>query len=79
MYSYNKMQESAIHIFSVKREKRGANKPSDFIIRFNLPLKLDPELNHYLALDRLSMTYSWYNIRSSYGNDKMKYTHDGTT
>ena len=25
------------------------------------------------------MTYSWYNIRSSYGNNKIKYTHDGTT
>ena len=36
-------------------------------------------LSHFLALDRLSMTYSWYNIRSSYGNNKIKYTHDGTT
>ena len=25
------------------------------------------------------MTYSWYNIRSSYGNNTIKYTHDGTT
>ena len=73
------MQESAIHISSVKREKRGANKPSDFITRFNPHLKLDPKLNHYLAPDRLSMTYSWYNIRSSYGNNKIEYTHDGTT
>ena len=73
------MQESAIHISSVKREKRGANKPNDFIIRFNPPLKLDPERNCYLALDRLSMTYSWYNIRSDYGNNTIKYTHDGTT
>ena len=34
---------------------------------------------HFLPLDRLSMTYSWYNIRSDYGNNKIKYTHDGTT
>ena len=73
------MNESVIHISSVKREKRGANKPSDFIIRFNPPLKLNPDLNHYLALDRLSMTYSWYNIRGDYGNNKIKYAHDGTT
>ena len=32
---------------------------------------------HFLALDRMSMTYSWYNIRSDYGNNKIKYTHDG--
>ena len=35
-------------------------------------------MKHQLALDRLSMTYSWYNIRSDYGNNKIKYTHDGT-
>ena len=73
------MNESAIHISSVKREKIGTNKPHDFIVKFNPPLKLNPEFNHFLALDRLSMTYSWYNIRSSYGNNKIKYTHDGST
>ena len=73
------MNESAIHISSVKREKIGTNKPHDFIVKFNPPLKLNPEFNHFLALDRLSMTYSRYNIRSSYGNNKIKYTHDGST
>ena len=42
-------------------------------------MKLNPEYKHYLALDRLSMTYSWYNIRSGYGNNKIKCSHDGTT
>ena len=64
------MNESAIHISSVKREKIGVNKPHDFLVKFNPPLKLDPQFRHFLALDRLSMTYSWYNIRSSYGNNK---------
>ena len=73
------MNESAIHISSVKREKIRTNKPHDFIVKFNPPLKLDPGFKHYLALDRLSMTYSWYNIRSDYGNNTIKYTHDGTT
>ena len=73
------MNESAIHISSVKREKIGTNKSHDFIVKFNPPLKLDSEYRHFLALDRLSMTYSWYNIRSSYSNNTIKYTHDGTT
>ena len=60
------MNESAIHISSVKREQIGTNKPHDFTVKFNPPLKLDPEFRHSLALDRLSMTYSWYNIRSDY-------------
>ena len=73
------MNESAIHISSVQREKIGVNKPHDFLIKFNPPLKLDPQFRHFLALDRLSMTYSWYNIRSDYNNNTIKYTHDGTT
>ena len=73
------MNESAIHISSVKREAIGTNKPHDFLVKFNPPLKLDPEFRHFLALDRLSMTYSWYNIRSDYKNNTIKYTHDGST
>ena len=73
------MNESAIHISFVKREAIGTNKPHDFLVKFNPPLKLDPEYRHFLALDRLSMTYSWYNIRSDYKNNTLKYTHDGST
>ena len=65
------MEERAIHISSINREKRGTSKPGDFTIKFNPSLKLDPEKKHQLALDRLSMTYSWYNIRSDYGNNKI--------
>ena len=70
------MNESEIHISSVKREAIGTNKPHYFMVKFNPPLKLDPEFRHFLALDRLSMTYSWYNIRS---DNTLKYTHDGST
>ena len=73
------MNESAIHISSVKREQIGVNKPHDFLVKFNPPLKLNPDFKHFLALDRLSMTYSLYNIRSSYDNNTIKYTHDGST
>ena len=31
-------------------------------------------MKHELALDRLSMTYSWYNIRSDHKNNTIKYT-----
>lgn len=40
----------------VNREKRGTSGPGDFTIKFNPPLKLDPEMKYELALDRLSMT-----------------------
>ena len=73
------MEERAIHISSINREKRGTSRPGDFTIKFNPSLKLNPDMKHELALDRLSMNYSWYNIRSDYGNNKIIYTHNGST
>ena len=34
------MQERAIHISSVNRQKIGRSRPEDFIIKFDPPLKL---------------------------------------
>ena len=68
--------ERAIHISSIKREKTGENRPDNFLLKFNPSLKLNPEKKHFLAIDRLTITYSWYNIRSSYNNNTIKYTND---
>ena len=68
--------ERAIHISSINRVKTGESRPDNFLIKFNPPLKLDPEMKHSLAIDRLTMTYSWYNIRSSYKNNTIKYSND---
>ena len=46
------MEERAIHISSINREKRGTSRPGDFTIKFNPSLKLNPEKKHQLALDR---------------------------
>ena len=73
------MNERAIHIASINREKKGKNSPSDFLIKFNPPLNLDPEMSHSIPLDRLLMIYSWYNIRSTYKNNTLKYSHNGGT
>ena len=69
--------ERAIHISSINREKTGENRPHNFLIKFNPPLNLDPNKKHRLAIGRLTMTYSWYNIRSEYKNNTIKYTNDG--
>ena len=68
--------ERAFHISSIKREKTGENRPDNFIIKFNPPLNLSPDMKHSLTIDRLTMTYSWYNIRSDYKNNTIKYTND---
>ena len=39
-------------------------------------MHLDTEMNHELAVDRVSMTYSWHNINAEYGNKTIKYSKD---
>ena len=74
------MQERAIHISSVNRQKIGQNKAEDFIIKFDPVLKLQSNMTHEIALDKASMTYSWHNISDQYQNNQIKYSpHGGTS
>ena len=71
------MQEQAIHISSINRQKIGRSRSEDFVIKFDPPMHLDTEMRHELAVDRVSMTYSWHNINAEYGNKTIKYSKDG--
>ena len=73
------MQERAIHISSVNRQKIGQNKAEDFIIKFDPVLKLQSNMTHEIALDKATMTYSWHNISDQYQNNQIKYSTDGGT
>ena len=73
------MQERAIHISSVKRQKIGQNKAEDFIIKFDPVLKLQNDMTHEIALDKVTMTYSWRNISDKHQNNQIKYSPDGGT
>ena len=55
------------------------SKSHDFTIQFDSTLDLDPNKKHYLALNTLNMSYSWYNISPFYKNTKIKYSPDGGT
>ena len=50
------MQEQAINISSINRQKIGRSRPEDFTIKFDPVMHLDTEMNHKLAVDRVSMT-----------------------
>ena len=39
-------------------------------------MKLDPEMKHEIAMDKIEMTYSWYNISVGYNNNKVGYKSD---
>ena len=68
--------ERAIHISSINREKIGKSKPENFVIKFDPVMHLSNNMNHELAVDRVSMTYSWHNINTEYGNNNIKYSKD---
>ena len=70
------MQERAINISSINRQQIGKSRPEDFTIKFDPQMHLDTEMNHELAVDRVSMTYSWHNINAEYGNKTIKYSKD---
>ena len=73
------MQERAIHISSVDRQKIGQNKAEDFIIDIDPVLKLQNNMTHEIALDKATMTYSWHKISDQYQNNQIKYSPDGGT
>ena len=66
----------AIHISSINREKIGKSKPENFVIKFDPVMHLSNNMTHELAVDRVSMTYSWHNINTEYGNKTIKYSKD---
>ena len=58
--------------------KSRSNKPSDFTIKYTEPIKLDPNRQYELGLDRIiSMSFTWFNITSELNNQKIKYSSDG--
>ena len=68
--------ERPIQISSINREKLGISKPDDFFIRFSPPLQLPEDMYHEIALNKVNMTYSWYNITNEYKNNTIKYSPD---
>ena len=68
--------ERAINISSINRQKLGRSRSDDFVIKFDPVMHLSPEMHHELAVDRVSMTYSWHNINTEYGNKTIKYSKD---
>lgn len=53
------------------------SKSHDFTIRLSPELELNKNKDCYVAVDSISMSYSWYNVSSTYGNNSFKYSHDG--
>ena len=68
--------ERAIYISSVDRQKSGVSKCQDFVIKFTPSIELDSNRKHEVAVNKISMTYSWHNITPTYNNNTIKYSPD---
>ena len=58
------------------RKQNPNNKPGNFTVKCIPEMILDENKQYYLALDHLSMTASWHNIRPEYNNNKLKISKD---
>ena len=66
----------AIPLFINSVDGIGKSKSHDFKVRFNPLMELDKNKDYYVALDSISMAYSWDNVNSSYNNNTLKYSQD---
>ena len=59
------------------KKENPQNKPGNFTVKFTPELFLEENKTHLMALDHLSMTASWHNIRPEYKNNKLVISKDG--
>ena len=68
-------REIVLSSYSVEDE--GNNTPQDFITKFNKSLILDSNHQYAVGLNRIvNMSFTWFNVNSSYGNQLIKYSSD---
>ena len=49
----------------------GVSLSHDFTTKFNIPIQLSYNMKHEVAVRLIKMTYSWYNISQSFGNNQI--------
>ena len=69
-------REIVLSSYSVKNQRN--IKPEDFTTKFNRPIILDNNVQYVVGLNRIvNMSFTWFNVNSSYGNQLIKYSSDG--
>ena len=61
------------------RKQNPRNKPGKFTVKLTPELFLENNKKHFLALDHISMTASWHNIRPEYENNELVISKNGGT
>ena len=61
------------------KKQHSSNKPGDFTTKLIPELNLEDNEQHFIALDHISMSASWYNVRPEYENNKLRISKDKGT
>ena len=68
-------REIVLSSYSVKNQ--GNNAPQNFITKFNKPIILAGNSQYAVGLNRIiNMSFTWFNVNSSYGNQLIKFSSD---
>ena len=61
-------------------KSKNGNKPSDFTIKYTNPIRLNPNRQYELGLDRIvSMSFTCFNITQELNNQKIRFSSDSGT
>ena len=58
------------------KKQNSSNKPGNFTTKLIPELNLEENKQHFIALDHISMSASWYNVRPEYENNKLRISKD---
>ena len=58
------------------KKQNSSNKPGDFTTKLIPELNLADNAQHFIALDHISMSASWYNVRPENENNKLRISKD---
>ena len=68
-------REIVLSSYNVKDQ--GNNTPQNFVTKFNIPIILDRNHQYMVGLNRIiNMSFTWFNVNSSYNNQLIKYSSD---
>ena len=68
-------REIVLSSYNVKDQ--GNNTPQNFVTKFNIPIILDRNYQYVVGLNRIiNMSFTWFNVNSSYNNQLIKYSSD---
>ena len=68
-------REIVLSSYNVKDQ--GNNTPQNFVTKFNIPITLDRNYQYVVGLNRIiNMSFTWFNVNSSYNNQLIKYSSD---